>query len=412
MEDSSRLTEARRKEILENLRREREKRRDIITKSDYFESENHSTPDSPTKGQNTSLRSETLNKLLQERRETLDKGQDMLAWTKKQLQENIREEKEMRNYLEGSASECPTPRNKISSLISSPRSDVKPKNNITEKPKQKESFKKPIKREVSRPLSAPPRKSVDKAAIEAQNRYKKECTFKPKINPLPKSKDFNYNEPKTVPFESRLDDLSKPKSETIKKREQERILKEKEVEESYSFKPQISDYPSKRQSEPIEERLIKLGEERTKLKDKLVKEKEMNEMICHSFTPKISAESEKLVKNKPPIYKRIVEVQKQKNDEMEKLRLENEKKSDMAFQPRINPNSERLAAYKQRVDGEENPRKTKSIDKYRIEESEKYTFSPRITSNHSSIKNFQDFLERQDDFQIKLKEKAKQKQIK
>ncbi|CAG9333463.1 unnamed protein product [Blepharisma stoltei] len=418
MEDSPRLTEERRKEILENLRKEREKRREMLTKGENIEGSYNNTPQSSNKNVGSTLRSETLNKLLQERRETMEQGQNLLDWTKQKLQENVREEKDYRNYLSGSGSECPTPRKKPTAIASSPRSEISikkevPMSKTKEVPKKAEKpepAKPPTKRKVPnpRPSSAPPRKNQEKPKPSAQPTYNQECTFKPKINPLPQTKELNYNKPKSQDFDSRIDELSKPKSETIKKREKERLAKEKEAEKSCPFKPQISPYPMKRQDEPVEERLIKLGEERAKSREKLLREKEMNEMITHSFTPKISSESEKIAKKKPPIYKRIFEIQKEKNNEMEKLRLENEKGSEMAFQPRINPKSERIAEYKKRLEEQgEVLRKTRSIDEYRKEESEKYTFSPKISARTNG-KGFEEFLERQEEFKLKIKEKTQQ----
>ena len=217
--------------------------------------------------------------------------------------------------------------------------------------------------------------------------------FKPTINPQQKHEYKQKSDWDS--FEQRLIELSRPKTELIKRWEAEKTEKESaDFQNHCTFRPAISNhcFESSPFEEPVEDRLIRLGEQKQQMTEKLMLEKEMREIAKHSFHPDIT-----VVSDNPPIHTRIGELQKQKNDALERLRIAHEIHAGLTFKPNISPHSEELAE-KRRL----NPRVKKKA------EPEEFTFSPNNYNGEDY--DFKEFIARQDAF-VHYKEANIQKRI-
>jgi len=350
MEDVN-LSDSRKQEIIESLKKERQKRKELLEQGTSLQIDNSDL----TESNSSAYRSQTINKLLKERRDSSQTADNMLKSAKKQLQDSILKQRQTRDLLNTSAKASPS--------------------NEPPKP-QKRQVKKP----QPRPSSAPSKK---KPEIPSYN-------FKPQITPLPSGKQFNY---KTTELwedkDQRLDELAKSKTEAYKRRESAKKQKELLEQKECTFRPKVSEHPSNRpfQNEPVEERLMKMGKEKDITLQKLLRKKEESEIAEHTFHPQVSV---KTTEKKPPIYKRIEEIQQEKEAERHKVIQEYEEQSSLTFRPRINPSSKKIA--KSKVHSKP---KEKNLDLLK-EELQKYPFAPQVT--YSGEPNLEEFISRQEEF--------------
>lgn len=260
---------------------------------------------------------------------------------------------------------------------------------------------------VSRPASAPlTRKNIVQDLIkERENEFKKSCTFKPKINR--NSIISQKNNELTV--EQKILKLSRPKSELHEKREKlKRELEDMKCSEC-TFKPNITPYRGSTKSfseYPVDERLYQDAEAKYQERERLQRERQDEIAANYPFRPQVQATSNKLVgnkKDKPPIYQRLDEVQKEMMQNRNSIRLEAEQNDpDLTFKPKINRNSYMLAHSKRQRNSSANDNKCLQYHKHSAQLSfeDKYTFTPNIVST-TSTSSTKDFLERQKVFQEK-----------
>jgi hypothetical protein len=255
MEDTK-ITSVRRQKILDNLRIEREKRREDI-EIDEFDYESEIS---------YGFRSETIARLVQERR-----NQDILEISKNNLQSNLNEEKNLRNGLLSKDSQDPNERNKSLDYqideknlkvnrFSSPDLNYDPKvsgprirefrtPDLEDKPKKRE-----LKNKKNSKNEKPPKNNVKE----------------PKTTQISYSISASEREAKKENFDKRIDELLKLKQEKLKTREIEKRKKEEEELKNCSFTPHVTPYFNKLTSaEKIEDRLIKIGLEQQKNRDKV-----------------------------------------------------------------------------------------------------------------------------------------------
>ena len=273
----------------------------------------------------------------------------------------------------------------------------------------------------TRSSSAPSirRKNTQDLIKQREDEFRKHCTFKPKINKMPSSKDFNYNDPvNNLSIEQKIAQLSRPRNEIIERREKQRREKERIDNSECTFKPNITPYKQINRSfseYPVEERLYQDAECKLQERERIKREKEDEIASQYPFSPQVQASVTKLVgskREKPPLYQRLEEVQKEINERKKIIRLEAEKNDpDLTFKPIINANSSQLAMLRKsrdqgstsRCDSVE--RKLKLAEQYSIEDQ--CTFIPQITSYSSNL-DTKDFLERQKELQKKIKLKREQ----
>ncbi|CAG9322429.1 unnamed protein product [Blepharisma stoltei] len=316
--------------------------------------------------------------------------------------------------------------------VKSPRNCEKYEPNKRQKSRQYHS--------VSRSSSAPPtkRKSIEQMIQEKEEKFREECTFRPKINKLPKGKGLDYHETeKNMSWEAKLNNLARPKTDIIEMRE--RMKREKEEQESSicTFKPNITTTTrsvNRSVELTVEERLYQDAESKFQERERLKREKEDIEAANYPYQPQVQASVSKLVgtkKLKPPLYQRLDEVQKERNDTLHRIKQESEENDpDLTFKPRINAYSAQLASYRKVKNDEENmsiteklskdasdklERKQRLAEAYSQEDVDRYTFSPQISISHelaSGAANFpgsdQDFLERQKLMQERVKQKREE----
>jgi hypothetical protein len=229
----------RRQEILDSLRQEREKRKDDLLQEAL---------ELPTEISH-SFRSETIARLVQERR-----TQDFWQISKDNLKENIREE----------------------ALINNPAKLLK---FSSEEEESEEKVQKVQKREVK---DKKIKQKSGTAAPEAQSHrvYKRgeeknesdgkhKQTGSYKEHRTQESGNISKNEGKIEAFDKRIEELMKLKEASIKLREECKRKKDEDEIRNCSFAPQVTPYYSKSISnEKIEDRLMKLGQEQQKNKEK------------------------------------------------------------------------------------------------------------------------------------------------
>ena len=276
----------------------------------------------------------------------------------------------------------------------------------------------------SKPLTSPSRcssapnsckKNRQDLINQREEEFKRNCTFKPKINRSGYSKQLNYSEsPGNLTFEQKIEQLARPRSELIEKREKMRRDREMGEDNECTFKPCITPYKSVNRSfseYPVEERLYQDAETKFNERERIKREKEDQLANKFPYSPQVQASVSKLVgikRDKPPLYQRLEEVQKEMSERKKIIRLEAENNDpDLTFRPQINQNSNLLAQMKK--NRELNSSRGSSVERKRIVEQsieENYTFTPQISYNPSV--SAKDFLERQKALQQKLQMKREQ----
>eukprot|EP00944_MAST-04C_sp_MAST-4C-sp1_P012262 g12262.t1 len=152
---------------------------------------------------------------------------------------------------------------------------------------------------ASRPFS---RKTKEDVKRELEDKRKQECTFKPKINPMPSTSKL-ANETR----EQRLKRLAEDKTAKIARREQSRVAKEQaDVKKNCTFKPKTNksfvskrdgkvDWSSVEQADrariPLQDRLHHEADERAATREKMKRNLEAEEMSSYPFRPSINPRS-------------------------------------------------------------------------------------------------------------------------
>mmetsp|Transcript_28557 Transcript_28557/g.50753 ORF Transcript_28557/g.50753 Transcript_28557/m.50753 type:complete len:779 (+) Transcript_28557:58-2394(+) len=470
---ASRLSNERKKNILENLKRERDKRRETVSRGDHFRLESDDLISRMRLAEepkefglgDSNYRSETISRLVEERKRTSKqqsmestKAVDTLEKAKQALQNQILQEREIRRQL---SQEVVSPRAQITPQrhkeavrLKQPKEQeadrltylydnyVKSPNpkDTKDKPKTPEAAaSQPQKRVVSyRPTSAPPDRSKllrEELRRQADEHLREVCTFKPSITPLPKTKELNYNA--TIGYispEKRIQTLAKPKTDTILKREQLKREQEEKQAKECSFKPKTNAYKSKTSTiseMPPNDRLYIDAEQRAQARDRRKREHDEQESAAYSFKPQVEASTSALAQNsRPPIYMRLKEVQKEKNEHMQQLRKEIEKNDPhLTFHPKLNPKSARMAEQRKKFEDVEDTdvverlllnaqvnleRKHRKEEFWEREEVERYPFAPQLSVNAEinagSVGyqgSYQSFMERQQAHLEKTRSKQK-----
>jgi hypothetical protein len=256
------------------------------------------------------------------------------------------------------------------------------------------------------------RKNMQELISEREEEFKKNCTFKPQINKMGYNKALAYNNPQSgLTFEQKLSQLSRPKSETIEQRERQKREKEMQDNSECTFKPIITPYKQVNRSFsefPVEERLYQDAEIKMTERERRKREKEEEIAGSFPFSPQVQSSVSKLVgmkREKPPLYQRLDEVQKEISEKKKIIKLEAERNDqDLTFRPQINANSAFLAEMRRSRDQSSSVSRAESVErrtKYSADEN--YTFTPQISCTASV--GTKDFLERQKLQQEKVRER-------
>lgn len=263
---------------------------------------------------------------------------------------------------------------------------------------------------LPRPSSVQPsRKGIVQELIkEREEKFKEQCTFKPKINENSVREIKKYNSKNNLTLQQRIAMLARPKSEQNEKREK---LKREMDEEKYlecTFKPSITQYKWMNRSFSgfsVQERLYQDAEAKFLEKERVKREKEEENIANFPFRPQIQASVIKLVgakSEKPPIYQRISEIQKEIAENRNNIRLQAENSDlNLTFHPKINTFSHQLANSRKTRPFSTSFRNDSHQKRYhtatQFASEDKFTFTPQISTHSSNFPN--DFLKRQAKFQ-------------
>ena len=350
--ENQRLTTSRRLEILASLRQEREKRRALASHGQkYIIDHTDLTPVQPA----PPLRSETINKLLAERRvqETSGRGQ-MSAGALMESPVEIGTEGDVWSMEPVEAGDRESPRQSDRQPDYRPLADIyESYKNIPESIPVSSSNR--PKSASARTSSAPPRRSKTKEDLvkEAEEKLRAECTFKPKITPIPQGKAYGYGTKTSV--EDKFDRLSRPKTDTIQRRERLKRETEEKLLAECAFKPKINQ-SARSSAVDVSERLYREAENRIADREQLKRMIDEEQVSLYAFQPQVQGSTTVLVgkmAEKPPIYKRVNEVQRERQETLQRLRVASERNDpDLTFKPAINVRSARLAEQKLITSGE------------------------------------------------------------
>ena len=261
-----------------------------------------------------------------------------------------------------------------------------------------------------RSSSAPPvfQKTREQLITEREEKLKQECTFKPSINKIPKSKNLDYIEKKFDRNEW-FKNLTKPKTEIMEQRERLKREKEEEDSRNCSFRPSVSSFRSASSGRPrIEERLY-TNENKAAKREQLKREKDENEAASFPFSPQIAESVSIFVddrKLKGPLYKRVHEVQQEKTQLRLMEREKHEKAENHTFRPYISPKSSLLAS--QKCFGSVVDRLSRDTSQYKDRMTETSNTSISFVSTSTKTFNAKEFLDRQQEYQEKSKKEKEE----
>ena len=270
---------------------------------------------------------------------------------------------------------------------------------------------------------------------DLENKFAKEHPFKPKINK--KYNDQLKNRGETE--EERYNRLSRPRILDINEKKRIKDLEElKKISENNKIKPANKVNPKE-----VSNRLYNIHHQMKMKKDKIKQNYEETQNKEFSFTPEINNYSKVLMDKyqKKPIYERNEEFEKQKIDNIIRMRQEIEKEQKEKCKPLINEKSKKLALMNrnnnsgepyedvyERLYKENINRDTKSLGNREMREC---TFAPKlnpmsnylINNNYENKDNYsdeeyndcnenvKDFLERQRMYEELKKEKLEKNKI-
>ena len=269
---------------------------------------------------------------------------------------------------------------------------------------------------------------------ELENKFAEAHPFRPKVN-----KKYNETKINEETEEERFNRLSRPKTLEIHKKKRKKDLEElKKISVNNKIKRVYKVNP-----EDVSNRLYNIYQLMKIKRDKIKQNYEENQNKNYSFTPEINSYSKILVgkHQKKPIYERNKEFQKQKKDNIIKMRKDIEKEQKERCKLLINEKSRKIASqnrynhkkgynekyedvyerlYKENI----NKDNTKTLgDK----ETKECTFAPKlnpmssflVNNNDNDFKNedenckenLKDFLERQKMYEKLKKEKLEKNKI-
>lgn len=274
--------------------------------------------------------------------------------------------------------------------------------------------KAPVKQKVQykstgniRSSSAPPvwQKTREQLILEKEEKFKKECTFKPRINAIPQSRNLDYTA-KKFDRDEWFKGLTRPKTEIIEQRERLKREKEEEDSRNCSFRPNVTSYHSTSSIVlPVEERLYSQIENKQLKREQLKREKEEFEASAFPYSPQVSESTAVIMndrKTQPPLYQRLYQVQSERAALRQLASEKKEHGEGLTFRPYLSPNSRKIAENKCTGNVIERLSRDNSQCKDRTENS--VSFSSVSTKSYSA----KEFLERQ---QQHL-EKSLQKKVK
>ena len=206
------------------------------------------------------------------------------------------------------------------------------KNNI----KKNESKSKKINNiSIDNILASKNREKFNLMKKELEDKFAKDHPFKPKIN-----KKYKSSNKISETEQERYNRLSRPKIFEINEKKRKKDLEElKKISDLNSIKPNHKINPK-----DVSNRLYNLSRELKIKKDKIKKSYDESQNKEYSFTPEINPFSKVLMDKyeQKPIYERNEDFEKNKTNNIIKLRQEIEKEQKERCKPKINHNSRKI----------------------------------------------------------------------
>lgn len=311
-------------------------------------------------------------------------------------------------------------------------------NNLSNKNKKNQKIRKNSKKKFDLSsdniFAAKNREKFLSMKKELEDKFAQDHPFKPKINKI--SQKINTT---TETEEERYNRLSRPKIFDINEKKRKKDLEElKKISENNVVKPSHKVNPKE-----VSNRLYNLSQQIKIKKDKIKQTYEETQNKEYSFIPEINTYSKMLMDKyeQKPIYERNEDFEKQKTNNIIKMRQEIEKEQKERCKPKINSKSRKIAEmqrnnkdyeeYKdvyERLYRENINKDTKNLA---IRDMKECTFAPKVNpisnllvsnngqnynynnldDNEGYDENMKDFLERQkmyEDLKKKKLEKTKE----
>ena len=206
------------------------------------------------------------------------------------------------------------------------------KNNIK---KNKSKSKKINNISIDNILASKNREKFNLMKKELEDKFAQDHPFKPKIN-----KKYKSSNKISETEQERYNRLSRPKIFEINEKKRKKDLEElKKISDLNSIKPNHKINPK-----DVSNRLYNLSRELKIKKDKIKKSYDESQNKEYSFTPEINPFSKVLMDKyeQKPIYERNEDFEKNKTNNIIKLRQEIEKEQKERCKPKINPNSRKI----------------------------------------------------------------------
>ena len=307
-------------------------------------------------------------------------------------------------------------------------------NNKNKKNKKKRSNSKKFDLSSDNIFAAKNREKFLSMKKVLEDKFAKDHPFKPKINKI--SQKINTT---TETEEERYNRLSRPKIFEINEKKRKKDLEElKKISEYNTVKPSHKVNPKE-----VSNRLYNLSQQIKIKKDKIKQTYEETQNKEYSFIPEINTYSKMLMDKyeQKPIYERNEDFEKQKTNNIIKMRLEIEKEQKEKCKPKINSKSRKIAEMQrnnkdyeeyedvyERLYRENINKDTKNLA---VRDMKECTFAPKVNPisnllvsnngqnyNYNNLdddegydENMKDFLERQkkyEDLKKKKLEKTKE----
>ena len=201
---------------------------------------------------------------------------------------------------------------------------------------------------VTRPRSpnfskAPNMHSKDRITRQMEAEMREQLTFKPQISQNPQREgEARYSG-------ERVEYLAQSKKAVWEARERAKLQREEEEQKNMcSFKPKIAAKSRASPSKvPVEVRLLHTANNKQALRQRAKRHLEEQELIStcngNTFRPKINEASRLLDRNSRPLHERVGQVQRDRQQKRHEAKLKLEQDADLTFKPAINDKSLRIA---------------------------------------------------------------------
>uniref|UniRef100_A0A7S0GPP1 Uncharacterized protein n=1 Tax=Amorphochlora amoebiformis TaxID=1561963 RepID=A0A7S0GPP1_9EUKA len=191
---------------------------------------------------------------------------------------------------------------------------------------------------------------------EVKLQREKECTFKPRINDKYQASRVRPNK-----FSERINQLTNSWATRGATRSAQKKREEQEELAECSFRPNVGadgkekpslsnfedDLKNEEELVPVEDRLLEHAVERIESRYRIKKSLEEDQLKQCTFTPHINAKSREYVeksnkKSAAPIYRRLGQIQKEREQKDREVRKRAEKAETLSFKPVVNKTSSAL----------------------------------------------------------------------